>query len=585
MNNVGGSNMSRQLRRWGPLAIIALVVIVLVVVIAASGGNDGESVDPDEPAVDEPTVDDPTTDDPTTDDPTAIDPLADGVLTWAEAEATGTTADVDWGDRCDTDLGTYAFPFFFAGSCVAPFEGDNGGETSPGVTGDTIKIVVYLAPEIDPVLDYVTGPINNDDTPTDIFDTHQGLVDFYGAYYETYGRTVELVRYDATGPSDDEVAAIADAETIARDLRPFMVWGGPALQLTVFGETLAANEVMCTCGGGITARENYPYLHTISKSAEQSRILLAEYIGKRLAGRNAEHSPDFATEERRFAFLYLETSDVSTTAAENFRDLLNDEYGVELVEMIPYTLNPATLQEQAITRIVTLKDAGVTSIIFAGDPIAPRDFTLAATDQEYFPEWILAGTILVDTNIFARTYDQEQWRHAFGQSNTAVKVDRRKSGFFFLYEWFNGVEPPASDTIGVMWHASLLFPILQGTGPDLTPHSYTDGMLASDSTARGALTQPSISWGDKGLWPDNTLPDLNGIDDVSEIWYDPDTECLDELDNFETGCYWYVGGGNRYLPGQWPDTAPDVFNPDNGVFFYDERPAAETPPAYPSPAG
>jgi len=595
MNDVGGSDMSRQLRRWGPLAVIALVVIVVVIALAASGGDDDESVEPDDSTTDDSTTDDSTTDDSTTDDsttddsttddPNATDANADGIVTWAEAEAAGTTADIDWTDRCDTDLGTYAFPFFFAQACVAPYEGDNGGATETGVTEDSIKIVVYLAPEVDPVLDYVTGPINNDDTPTDIFETHVGLAEFYGAYYETYGRTVELVRYDATGPSDDEVAAIADAETIARDLQPFMVWGGPALQLQPFSQTLAANEVMCACMGGVTARDNYPYLHTITKSAEQSRILLAEYVGKRLAGRNAEHSPDFADEERRFAYLYLETSDVSTEVAEDFRDLLSDEYGVELVEMIPYALNPATLQEQAITRIATLKEAGVTSIIFAGDPIAPRDFTLAATDQEYFPEWVLAGTVLVDTNIFARTYDQEQWRNAFGQSNTAVKVDRRKSGFFFLYEWFHGEEPPARDTIGVQWQASLLFPILQGTGPDLTHQNYTDAMLESEPTARGALTQPSISWGDKDLWPDDTLPDINGIDDVSEIWYDPDAVCLDELDNDGAGCYQYVGGGTRYLPGEWPDTAPDVFNPDNSVFFYDERPESETPPAYPSPAG
>jgi hypothetical protein len=258
---------------------------------------------------------------------------------------------------------------------------------------------------------------------------------------------------------------------------------------------------------------------------------------------------------------------------------------VELAIMVPYALNPATLQEQALTKIATLKEAGVTSIIFAGDPIAPRDFTLAATDQEYFPEWILSGTVLVDTNVFARTYDQEQWRNAFGMSNTATPIDRRKGGFFFLYEWFNGQEPPAINTIGIQWQPALAFPMLQGNGPDLTPQNYMNTLLASDPTARGAVTQPSISFGDKGLWPEEFGPDYNGIDDVSEIWWDPDTEGVDELDNVGDGVYWYVSGGQRYLPGEWPDTTPDVFDPEDAVFFYDERPASETPPDYPSPAG
>ncbi len=593
MNDVEGSDLSRQLRRWGPLGLIAVIVIVVGVVLATGGDDDtdrddtvagvdeGDSAETDAP-VDE--VDEPAPEDTTGTDP-AEDPFADGVVTWEEAEAAGITADIDWGDRCDTTTGRLAYPDFFAAECVAPFSGDNGGETYPGVTADTIKIVVYLPPDADPIMDFITGPINNDDTADEIFETYQGQVEFRSSYFELYGREIELIRYDATGTSADEVAAIADAETIARDIRPFMVWGQPAIAFKVFAETLAANEVICMCGTGQTARENAPYLHTITKSPEQSRVLLAEYIGKRLAGDNAEHSPDFAEQERVFGYLYLETSDDSTTTAEDFRDRLRDEWGVELATMVPYSLDPATLQEQATVKIAALKAAGVTSIIFAGDPIAPRDFTLAATDQEYFPEWVLSGTVLVDTNAFARTYDQQQWRNAFGMSNTAARVDRAESGFFFLYQWFTGEEPPAADSIAIQWQPALTFAMLQGLGPDLTPENYMAGLLASPPTARGALTQPSISFGSKGVWPEELEPDYNGIDDVSEIWWDPDTEGVDELGRVGNGVYWWVSGGQRYLPGEWPETDPDVFNPDNAVFFYDERPASETPPDYPSPAG
>lgn len=591
MTDGDAADLSRQLRRWGPLGAIAVIVLVVVIVLVASGGDDGDDADVEQPDPDtsEPTTDDPDPDDPTPSDPVSDDPMeaimADGVVTWAEADAAGLTGEFDWGDRCDTDRGTYAYPDFFAGGCVVPWEGDNGGATETGVTADTITIVVYTAPEVDPVLDYVTGPINNDDSPEDVFDTHVGLAEFYGAFFETYGRTVELVHYEGTGTSDDEVAAIADAETIARDIQPFMVWSGPALQLTVFGETLAANDIMCACGGGVTGRENYPYLHTITKSAEQSRILLAEYIGKRLAGRNAMHSPDFADDDRKFGYLYLETSEVSTQVAEDFRDLLADEYGVTLDPLIPYELDPLTLQEQATTIIASLKSAGVTSIVFAGDPIAPRDFTIAATEQEYFPEWILSGTILVDTSVFGRTYDQQQWANAFGMSNTSVPIAREAGGFYFLYDWFHGEAPAAGDTIGVQWQASLTFALLQGVGPDLTHQNYADAMLAGAPTRQGAITAPAISFGDKGLWPDHILPDVNGIDDVSEVWWDPDTVGIDELEREGAGVYQYVDGGTRYLPGQWPDTDPKVFDPEGAVDRYTERPASEQPPDYPSPAG
>jgi cytosine/adenosine deaminase-related metal-dependent hydrolase len=84
--------------------------------------------------------------------------------------------------------------------------------------------------------------------------------------------------------------------------------------------------------------------------------------------------------------------------------------------MVPYALDPATLQETASNAITKLKSAGVTTVIFAGDPIAPRDFTQEATAQDYFPEWFLNLSVLIDTNVFSRTYDQEQWKHAFGLS-------------------------------------------------------------------------------------------------------------------------------------------------------------------------
>ena len=276
MNDADAPDMARQLRRWGPIAVLALVAIVVVVVLVSSGGGDDDTAGDDTVVTDDDDADDDGADDDTTpdddaddttpaddaddtttpadDDDDVVDPEADGVVFWSEAEAAGTTGDYDWGDRCDTERGLLAYPNFFAAECVVPFTGDNGGETSPGVTGDTIKIVWYTNPEIDPVLDYITGPINNDDTPDEIVATIEGLTEFYGSFFETYGRTVEVIRYDATGPSDDEVTARADAETIARDIRPFMVWNAPTLAPIPFAETLAANDVMCACGDGEAAR-------------------------------------------------------------------------------------------------------------------------------------------------------------------------------------------------------------------------------------------------------------------------------------------------------------------------------------------
>ena len=116
---------------------------------------------------------------------------------------------------------------------------------------------------------------------------------------------------------------------------------------------------------------------------------------------------------------------------------------MEIAENIPYALDPATLQETAANAIAQMKEAGVTTVIFAGDPVAPREFTQEATKQEYFPEWFLNISALVDTNVFARTYDQEQWQHAFGLTALAARVDNENAGARSLYEWFYGEQPQA----------------------------------------------------------------------------------------------------------------------------------------------
>ena len=107
------------------------------------------------------------------------------------------------------------------------------------------------------------------------------------------------------------------------------------------------------------------------------------------------------------------------------------------------------LQATATNIISKLKDAGVTSVFFAGDPVAPRELTREATAQDYFPEWVIAPSTLVDTAAFGRTYDQEQWAHAFGVSTGAARGNPDNQGPAFLYKWFFGEGGEDDSTTGI----------------------------------------------------------------------------------------------------------------------------------------
>lgn len=563
-----GSGTSGSLKKWGPLAAIAVVAAAIIAVVASSGGGDDE-----ETAVSSPVA-------------STEAPTADGEwqypLSYPEAEELGIAETIDWGERCDTERGRLAVVDYFAPFCMAPFEGDNGGATATGVTGDTITIVHYQGPDNDPVIAYITDAIKADDTNAQEFDTVANLLPYFERYYEFYGRKVEIVRYESTGLATDEVTARADAQRIAEEYSPFAVVGGPALT-NAFADELAAREIVCiSCGGGSAEwfAERDPYVWGIDGSAAQKQVHVAEFIGKQLAGKPAVHGGDeFVDTVRKFGYVYVEGSSESKVLADQMVERL-DAVGARPVEVLPYVLDPGSIQQTASQIIAKLKAAGVTTVILSTDPVAPRDFTREATAQEYFPEWLVAAATLTDTVAFGRSYDQQQWAHAFGVTSLAARIDPEISGIYSVYKWFTGEEPPANESIGVFMPGfQLLFSALQSTGPNLTPDTLAAAIRGFETVK--AITQPWLTWGDWGIWD---TADYNGIDDATLFWWDPNAEGPDEVRKTGRGMLVYPDGGKRYLPGEW-GTEDRLFIDEGAVSLYTTPPPGEEPPSYPSPAG
>ena len=512
--------------------------------------------------------------------------LPPDVLPISVAEARGELDDIEWGARCDVEQGVLAMPLSPPPECFAPYDGPGGGATATGVTDDAIRVVVYTSQENDPILSFIYGQIGNNDTPAQIFETYQGYNELLGTYMETYGRDVELVRYSATGSIGDDVAATTDAETIARDLEPFAVLGGP--QLTeAFAETLAANQVMCiSCTPGQTIdwyEEQAPYVWDVQKNANQTAIMAAEYIGKRLAGGDAEFGgADVADRPRKFGLVYLSTGPQTEEIRDQLESTLADDHGVELTDVASFT-DPVSLAGQAREILARMRSNGVTTILYSGDPLAPQTLTENATAQDYYPEWVITGTALVDTSIFGRTYDQAQWRHAFGPSNLFARTSPDVAGSAFLYRWFHGEPPPArTGSALVLPNLQFLYAVLQGTGTELTHEMFRRVIFGAD-VIEGSVLAPQLSWGDRGLWPG---VDYSGVDDQTEVWWDAAAQGLDETGTPGTGLWAYAQGGRRYLPGEWPESPAAVFDPDTSVTIYDELPPGITLPDYePLPPG
>src|SRR3954447_26264632 len=442
-----GPDRGSSLRRWGPIiGIVVVIAIIAVVVIVASGGDDKKTTA--------------TSSGSTSSGGAATLPA--GAIPFSQK---GSRTDLTFSDKCDQSTGHLAMPYFFTPECFANVA-DNGGATAKGVTADTITVVVYLAPDTDPILDFITAPIHNDDTADQIQATYQGYTDMFNEYYQTYGRKVNLKFLHGSGTSDDEVSARADAVKAVDELGAFAVWGGPALA-PAWTEEIKARGAICL--GCPAIPDPSPVVFPITASGDQTRQVLAEYITKKLAGKNAEFAGDdaFKSKPRVLGQVFINTpGSPAEDDAASFKKLLESN-NVTLAAQVPYDLSQLIADPAVATNVVSkLKAAGVSTVIVNADPIAPKSFTEEATKQNYFPEWIFGGNALVDTNAFGRTYDQRQWAHAFGISSLAARTTQELSDRFDLYRWFKGTVAPADQEYGVIFpQPALFFAALQAAGP------------------------------------------------------------------------------------------------------------------------
>lgn len=583
-NNGPDRSAGAQLRRYGPLiAIVVVIAVVAVALLIGSGGDDdGDTATDTSVGGGEAGV--------------QPEPTGEMPITYAEAEEDDTVDDYDWGDRCDTETGRLKMPSVYAFPCVPVFEGDNGGDTWKGVTADTIRVVRYQA-QTGADLQALLAGANVSLEPADLEQTARDYLEVYSALAETYGREIELVTYEGTAASDDEVAARADAVKIAEELQPFAVINGPALDGGAFAEELAAREIICIdCSQAMPdkiVQENAPYiwggsgpsvnqmlenlyawtdgaLRTDTEDGPADATTKAVFAG----------SPELQEQERKVGVIHFEQEppvfEETAAASDTSNVAIRQSYVFDVSQL-------SRLPEQASSLIAKMKDEGITTIVFIGDPIMPIYLTKEATEQDYFPEWVIPGVALTDTTQLARQYDPQQWAHAFGLSHLAARIPREERDAWRLYEWYFGegtAPPPAESTFDLIAadYTRLLLGI-QMAGPDLTPETFAAGLFRVPPSG-GSPTYPQISYGNWGFFSE---PDYNGIDDAVPIWWDADLEGPDENDNQGKGMWRYVDGGERFLSTDEPPAAP--FVEEGSVTIFEEIPAGAAPPAYPPPPG
>src|SRR2546423_3322602 len=481
-----------------------------------------------------------------------------GPMTPLKAKLQGKT-NVDFGPNCDTTTGGVKIPLCHSPPCIQRFRGKNGGAPSKGVTGNEIKIVVFTGdPQKDPLL---AGQIRAGGASLDlepIRQTWQGYVDIYNKMFEMYGRKLSVEFYLATGPGSDTTAAKADAIAIA-EKKPFAVLGGPVQSTTVFADELAHRGVLClgTCALAMPQKlsdQNKPYIYTEGPSPEEAATLTAELIGKQAGPGKAQFAGNDATKNKNrvYGIVHYDTPDGQYKGLFDTLKTQLKKYKITPKADQSFFLDLSRAQENARTIVTKMKDAGVTTVIYTGDPLTPGAVTKEATAQDYHPEWILGPSVLADTSIFARTFDQEQWSHAFGVALVPGRTPQDLNGTYNLYQWFHGTPPPNNTYAVINPSVLLLSNGVQMAGPKLTPEAFRDGVYRYPPSG-GDPVNPQLSFGKHGVWP---FVDNYGSDDARMLWWDP--SAVGEDEGHPTGHRPYPDAhrGERYTPGESPREGP-----------------------------
>lgn len=491
----------------------------------------------------------------------------DADAAWAPASgdldvAEGTTRG---GLECREGIGQIA-DTAYAVPCVAAFTGDNGGNTFRGVTEDTIKIVrrEFATTANSQAVDQGlrdAGFATDDDS-----DSIRGhFIEYLDENYELYGRTIEWIDYESRFSDATREAlgagregACADVTHIVEELGAFAAVGGSGN----FAECAAERDLLVFQGGAYFPetfyRSHHPFVWNTAMECERISAHVAEYIGKRLAGKPAKHAgaPELAGATRAFA-TYVPDNDGYQRCANITEATLQSDYDVAAGPRYNYQLDISRFQQQAQEAVIQFKAAGVTTLVLACDPFSTIFLTQAADAQDWHPEWLLIGVAGTDTDNFGRSYSASQIEgHMFGLSQLSdsgsIFGSRGEPGQ--LWKKLEGTDIPKGTT-GDFYSLVHIYNFLQAAGPELTPANL----------ATGVQTLPPLGEPDRpvGLWhfargsDGGREGDHTAVDDSREVYWDPTAPSIDKPG--EVGRWIATYDGMRFRNGEWPEEDPPVY--------------------------
>ncbi|GAC1531681.1 MAG: hypothetical protein NVS3B12_08090 [Acidimicrobiales bacterium] len=483
--------------------------------------------------------------------------------------------------HCGPD-GKQLSPTFYMPPCAAVFHGDNGGSTMPGVSATTVNYVYYVAQgnaQVNAILAEENLAATNEQTCEKL----QAFEKWANKRFELYGR--HLNSLDGPGNNKgsvnqspckfayfqgqcsltppDPACERAEADVIA-SMHPAWVMA-PVADPALFNQ-LGKDHVIVAGGYLEPNPDSYhqnlaPYYYDIGTNGDRAATQMAEYYCKKLynhpvvhAGRGAGDviPPTGPAPRRKAAIVYPSTNgDPTITQSANlFISLISGKMcgsPSDGVKGYPYQSDINTAEQQSTTTIAALKQNGVTTVVFYGDPIAPVFLSNTADSQGYHPEIMISGTGVVDYDVLGQLYNKNVWKNAFGPSDLGNAVPFSETDAVKAYNdaGYSG-QPDGTANVALNYYNEMAS-AFQAAGPKATPQSIHDGLFSAPAIG-GDPVHPLDAYGRPN--------DYTSIKDAREVYWC--TSAISPI-NGQPGAYLPTDGGRRYQLGQWPSGEPKVF--------------------------
>ena len=543
-HSTGNSNSSisnfsvtqRLLRGYGPLAVLVLLLTLMSILVPSKVAKNGSTIA--------------STRGTTRNGPTGATGAQQGAAS-AGADAAGgaTTAGGASGG------GQIAAPTPCEGDQVPgdpysppcmQFSGDNGGSTYHGVTATEIHVAYRVLNEkgFQQTLAALAGA-SLTDTPDDIKRTITALAEYFNTHYQFYGRKLVFDFYDGVGSNTTELLGGGrdKAQVDATTVQSMGSFADMSATSEPYADALASKDIMGFGDPYLSVKwhdEHAPYIWSIATAGTEVANFAAEYATKKLCGGNADYAGgSLKGKPRKFATFAPENDwyqESVQVARQTFQNAGCDP-GVNVV----YKLDLGTMSNQATNIIAQMQSQGVTTILCGCDPIIPVFLSGAAARQNYFPEFIIVGTALTDTDIVGQLWNQDFAKHAFGVSSLTEPLPGNQTLGYAAYKTVRQDEPAFSVDLIYYQMAQLAIGI-QMAGPNLTPQTFQQGMF----NYPGRL-------GPAGFWSFGPH-DYTCADDVREIYWDPNAT---SNYNQKQGAF-VETDHKRYRQGEIPPGPPQV---------------------------